>query len=71
MNPTFGNRFCRPDIRAREVVVLPTCCFVAATKIGRGRLVDENRRRYNAVEAVLVAFDRVGVFGIMMHFDLL
>lgn len=70
MNPTFGKRFCRPDIRAREVVVLPTCCFVAATKIGRGRLVDvdENRRRYNAVEAVvLVALDRMGVFEIMMH----
>ena len=34
MNPTLGNRFCNPDISAREVVVFPTCCFVAATKIG-------------------------------------
>jgi hypothetical protein len=25
-------------MRARDVVVLPTCCLVAATKIGRGRL---------------------------------
>lgn len=44
MKPTFGNRFCRPLIRASEVVVFPACCLVAATKMGRGRLVVENRR---------------------------
>ena len=44
MNPTFSNLFCKPLIRAREVVVLPTCCLVAATKMGRGRLVDSIRQ---------------------------
>lgn len=34
MNPTLSNLFCSPDKRASEVEVLPTCCLVAATKIG-------------------------------------
>lgn len=35
MKPTFPKRFCRPLMIARETVVLPMCCRVAATKIGR------------------------------------
>lgn len=32
IKPTFSYRFCNPERRAREQDVLPTCCFVAATK---------------------------------------
>ena len=39
MKPTFEKRFCSPDISARDVVVLPTCCLVAATNMGRDFLV--------------------------------
>lgn len=35
-----------------EVVVLPTCCLVAATKMGLGRLVVNSRRADEAVAAL-------------------
>jgi hypothetical protein len=61
-------------MRAREVVVLPTCCLVAATKIGR----DFWMLDLTLVEVVFSArtFDelerrkRRGVFNIMRAFDL-
>ncbi len=37
MKPTLSKRFCKPESRAKDVDVFPTCCFVAATKIGRWR----------------------------------
>ena len=39
-------------MRAREVVVLPACCLVAATNMGRMRLVENGR---HAGEAALLA----------------
>jgi len=36
MKPTLEKRFWSPERRERDTDVLPTCCFVAATKIGRG-----------------------------------
>ena len=49
MKPTLSNLFFNPESSAREVDVLPTCCLVAATKIGRCFLVgglDENQALY-------------------------
>jgi hypothetical protein len=46
MKPTLSNLFCNPESSASEVDVLPTCCLVAATKIGRCFLLggfDENQ----------------------------
>ena len=54
MNPTLSKRFCNPLINANEVVVLPTCCFVAATKIGR---CDDGRVAFVGVRLALVFVD--------------
>ncbi len=34
MKPTLEYRFWRPESRARDTDVFPTCCLVAATKMG-------------------------------------
>ena len=54
MKPTLSNLFCNPESSAREVDVLPTCCFVAATKIGRCflRLALEENQEMVVAEAV-------------------
>lgn len=70
MKPTFGKRFWRPDIRAREVVVFPTCCLVAATKIGRGRFVENGRHDERKAVAALRG-SRAVLFGIMVVYLLL
>ena len=62
-------------MRASDVVVLPTCCLVAATKIGRGRLVVSttvdaaNRRHVDA--AALLAVRAMGLFAIISYSDCL
>ena len=63
INPTFSNRFCRPLMRASEVGVLPTCCLVAATKMGRGRLVEIIRE--NDLADILVGMELVWIIGSM------
>lgn len=48
---------------AREVVVLPTCCLVAATNMGRGRFDENMRENAVAVILVLVGMELVGNIG--------
>jgi hypothetical protein len=50
-------------MRASEVVVLPTCCLVAATKMGRGRLVEIIRE--NDLADILVGMELVWIIGSM------
>lgn len=71
MKPTFGKRFWRPDIRAREVVVFPTCCLVAATKIGRGRFVENGRHDERKAVVAALRGSRAVLFGIMVVYLLL